>query len=90
MNENGVSKHGEHTDFVIPKGAWTLVDSAAISASHGPCSAFCFSKGHLIYTSPPASSLWKGWSKQFGAKEYIMDIWSQAEFRTLLYVHSTL
>lgn len=78
----GVSKHGEHANFKIPNGAWTLADSE----SHGPCSAFRFSKGHLIYTSSPASGCWKGWSKQYGARVYTMDVWSLPEFRTLLYV----
>jgi hypothetical protein len=82
FNEGGVTKHGEHDNFVIPKGAWTLSDSESL----GPCSAFRFSKGHLLYTSSPASGRWMEWAKQFGAMEYVMDIWSQAEFQTLLYV----
>ena len=82
FNEGGVTKHGEHDDFEIPQGAWTLSDSESL----GPCSAFRFSKGHLIYTSSPASGRWKEWAKQLGGREYVMDVWSLAEFRALLYV----
>jgi hypothetical protein len=43
----------------------------------------------VIYTSPPASHRWKEWVKQSDAVQYIMDVWSEKELRTMLYVVSS-
>ena len=83
FDERGVNLHSSESGRV-PKGAWALSDS--IGEHHGLCSAFERPSVHIIHTSSPASSRWKGWVKRLSADRYVMDVWSLKELRTLLYV----
>jgi hypothetical protein len=58
---------------------WALCDSNADATS--PPSVFKGRTGHvrIIQTTSPRAARWKEWSKQVGAKCYIMDIWSKEE-----------
>ncbi|CAA7264987.1 unnamed protein product [Cyclocybe aegerita] len=84
FDEGGVSFHPTSALFtcIIPNGAWALSD--AVQGQTGPCAAFDCQRVDVVYTSSPASRNWKGWVKQAFVVEYIMDIWSLEELRTLL------
>ncbi|CAA7265016.1 unnamed protein product [Cyclocybe aegerita] len=84
FDEGGVSFHPTSALFtcIIPNGAWALSD--AVQGQTGPCAAFDCQRVHVVYTSSPASRNWKGWVKQAFVVEYVMDIWSLEELRTLL------
>jgi hypothetical protein len=89
FSENGVSRHSTNGEFntFIPIGAWALSDS--FEDFRGPCHAFRYRQAHVIYTSSPVSRRWKEWAKQFGAIQYIMDVWEEEELRTMLFVASS-
>ena len=84
FTEQGASMHKGDSIGGIPADAWALSDS--MGTDQTPCSAFQFSDAHLVHTSSPAARKWKEWKKQLGATIHVMDIWSEEEFKCLLYV----
>lgn len=84
FDERGVCLHSSICDYV-PEGAWALSDQ---TGEHELC-AFTYPFAHVIRTGYPAAHGWKGWVKRLSARQYIMDVWSLQEFRTLLYMLSS-
>ncbi|KAF8959419.1 hypothetical protein BDZ97DRAFT_1667164 [Flammula alnicola] len=81
FDERGVSLHSSECGHA-PRGAWALSDSSCEGGRL--CSAFQYPDAHVIHTSPPASRRWEGWVNRLSANEYIMDVWSLDELRTML------
>jgi len=81
FTEQGASAHKGDSP---PADAWALSDS--LGTDEMPCSAFQFSDACLIHTNSPAARKWKEWTKQLTAIRHVMDIWSEEEFKCLLYV----
>lgn len=86
FTDKGVTIHSECESGPMdhyPGDMWALCDSN--QTTRNPSCVFSHSQGRMrvIQTTPPESSRWKGWSKQTGARRYIMDIWSLKEIKTL-------
>ncbi|KAF8330992.1 hypothetical protein F5887DRAFT_895307, partial [Amanita rubescens] len=81
FSQHGVTLHSTTYSFV-PEGTWALSDSN--TSRRCLCTAFQHPFFHVIHTSSPTSSHWKGWVKELGARRYIMDVWSSRELQTLL------
>jgi len=75
-----VSFHGFNDATPLKEGPsiWALCDSNKDVES--PAGLFKGRQGvRIIQITAPKASRWKEWSKQVGAKPYVMDIWSEEE-----------
>ena len=87
FDEGGVTRHTTYSGIHIPDRVWALSDSVG-NGQMQPCSAFQYSKAHMVHTSSPAQRNWKHWVKQLSANKYVMDMWNEQELRQLLCVKS--
>jgi hypothetical protein len=76
---DGVTFHSVHNAAPLCQcpTVWALCDSNADVTS--PPGVFKGKGLRIIQTTSPRAARWKEWSKQVGARCYIMDIWSKEE-----------
>lgn len=86
FTETGASQHDTTTEsaLILPPGTWALTNSGEFIGQ--PCSAFLAAPRKdvwIMQATSPNRSRWYEWSKQRGARHYVMDCFPANELEVL-------